>query len=108
MRATSMDARRLDRRITIRERVGTPDGAGGETVTWTARATVYADRRDVSAREQMLSQQMVATGSVVFRIRYRSDVVLTDSILCDGISYDIQSIAEIGRREGLEILAKLP
>jgi SPP1 family predicted phage head-tail adaptor len=51
---------------------------------------------------------MAATGLVRFWIRHRSDVVGTDRIVYEGVAYDIQHIAEIGRREGLDILVKLP
>jgi SPP1 family predicted phage head-tail adaptor len=103
-----IQAGKLDRRITIQERTVTRDSAGGETVTWVDRATVWASKNDVSGRDQLLANQMAATGLVRFWIRHRSDVVGTDRIVYDDTAYDIQHIAEIGRREGLDILVKLP
>jgi SPP1 family predicted phage head-tail adaptor len=62
----------------------------------------------VSAREQVLANQLTPVSQVTFRVRFRSDVVLTDRVVHDGVSYDIQHIAEVGRREGLDILVKMP
>ena len=39
----------------------------------------------------------------LFTIRYRDDIDATMTIAYEGEEYDIQSIKEIGRREGLEI-----
>jgi SPP1 family predicted phage head-tail adaptor len=103
-----IQAGKLDRRITIQERTAVQDGAGGETVTWVDRATVWAAKMDVSGREQLMAHQMVPTDLVRFRIRYRSDVAMTDRVVYDGVAYNIQHKAEIGRREGLELLATLP
>lgn len=102
-----MQAGRLDRRIELRHVSKSLDTASGQTVeSWpTAYATVWASKRDVRAREYFSAQQVNAEITTVFQIRYRSDVVATDRILCDGLSYNIHSIAEIGRREGLEIMA---
>jgi SPP1 family predicted phage head-tail adaptor len=106
-----IQAGKLDRRVTVQERTVVRDEAGGETVTWVARATVWASRRDysnVSAREQVLANQLTPVSQVTFRIRHRSDVELTDRLVHDGVAYDIQHIAEVGRREGLDLLVKLP
>ena len=41
----------------------------------------------------------VGTQTVVFRIRYRSDLTLLDRIVYDGHAYDITGIDEIERRK---------
>jgi SPP1 family predicted phage head-tail adaptor len=101
-----MEAGKLDRRIRIDERTVVQDGIGGETETWVERATVWAEKRDLSGRELILAQQEAATATTRFVIRFRDDVAQTDRIVYDGVNHDIQHIAEIGRGEGLEILAK--
>lgn len=103
-----IQAGKLDRRVTIQERTVARDAAGGETVTWVDRATVWAAKVDVTGRELLMASQMVETAQARFRIRYRSDVEQTDRVVYDGVAYDIQHKAEIGRREGLELLVKLP
>jgi len=43
-----------------------------------------------------------------FSIRYRADVLVTDRIVLDGVSYDIRQKAEIGRRQGLNLMTTAP
>jgi SPP1 family predicted phage head-tail adaptor len=102
-----MRAGRLDRRIELRHRTTTRTEASGQTVeAWPVEyATVWAEKFDLRGREYFAAQQVTAEVTTRFRIRHRGDVLMTDRIACEGLSYNINSIAEIGRREGLEILA---
>lgn len=98
-----------DRRITFQRRTVTRDtNTGRDTITWPDVATVWASKTELTGRELLLAQQMVATAEVRFNIRWRSDLLASDRISCEGKTYDIQHLAEIGRREDLDILAKLP
>lgn len=98
-----------DRRITFQRRTVTrDDSTGRDTVTWPDVATVWASKRELVGRELLLAQQIVPTAEVRFNIRWRSDLLTTDRIVCAGVTYDIQHMAELGRREDLDILAKLP
>lgn len=45
--------------------------------------------------------------AVVFRIRYRSDIELTDQVVYGGQTYDLLEAKEIGFREGTELRAKV-
>lgn len=93
-----------NRRITIQQltlSTGTPD----PVETWTAWATFWAERMDTRGREVFAAAREEIERVGVFRIPYKSglrgDMRISDS---EGL-WDIESIAEIGYREGWEILA---
>jgi hypothetical protein len=50
--------------------------------------------------------QTVAEVEERFKIRYRKGLTPLDRVVCNGITYDVLGVLEIGRREGWEILAK--
>lgn len=106
-----MDAGKLDRRVVIQQRSVTEDGFGGAIDSWATMVTVWAEykpgtggeRRVAAAQEQ---GQMPA----MFNIRYSSDVSgigpQSHRLSFDGAVWDIESVAEIGRRGGLSIVAR--
>jgi SPP1 family predicted phage head-tail adaptor len=102
-----MQAGRLDRLVELRHVLLTPDASTGQQVeSWpTAYATVWASKRDIRGREFYAAQQNNSDVTTVWQLRYRSDVVTTDVIVYDGLQYNITAIAELGRRDGLEIQA---
>ena len=99
-----MRAGDLDRRIRIQSRT-LPTTFGDELETFTDEATVWASKMDVTGRERIRGVVEVAEGTTVFRIRWRSGMTPKKRIIYDGTVYDISHVAEIGRREGLDITA---
>lgn len=96
----------MDRRIQLQHRsLSVRDVQGQQIESWTTYATIWASRADVKAREFIVSQQANAELTTKYVIRYRSDVLYTDRLVEGAVSYNIRSLAEIGRHEGLEILA---
>jgi len=94
----------LDRRITLQSPSVLERGAAGDApVVYTTVATVWASRRDLRGREVLAAGTTVAEGETTLVIRYRSDVRPSWRVVMDGRNYDIQSIAELGRRDGLEL-----
>lgn len=100
-----MNAGALDRRISIFTTTTAQDGAGQPVPTTVLLASVWASVEQLRGREPFQGDQFNAQQVTVFKIRHRTDVTATMTIVHDGESYDIQSIREIGRREGLEISA---
>ena len=101
-----LNAGALDRRITLSHRVLARNSQGEQVPTWPEiYATVWAQKIEMSGREFFAAGGILAEGSTRFRIRYRTDVVLTDRLNFDGVDYNISSISEIGRYEGLELFA---
>lgn len=103
-----MQAGKLDRQVVLQHRTeASIDSNGERSFTWSTYATVRAQRLDLIGREYFATRQLQSEVSTRFRIRYRSDVLVTDRLQSDGRNFDIHSVAEIGRKEGLEILASV-
>ncbi len=110
--AALIQAGKLDRRIRIERAAQVSDGGLGTKPGFTALATVsaqYLPQRGSEAREQLGREGKLLAS---FRIRWSTDVMSTgpgDRVVYpaadDGQVWDIQSVVEIGRREGLEIVA---
>lgn len=99
-----MRAGRLDRLVTLGKRtVASLTDYGEETVTWTD-VPVWAERRDLRGDERWTAQQVMGTQTCVYRIYYRTDLTVEDRLVDGADTYDIHSVVEVGRREGLELL----
>lgn len=103
-----MLAGRLDRRITI-ERLGTTYNDDNEPVSvWTALATRWASKQDVSDGEKIRAAEVGATVTTRFQVRWDSvteTITAADRIIYDGQEYEVAGTKELGRREGIEITA---
>lgn len=104
-----MRAGKLDRRIVIESFTTSQNGYGELIKSWSTLATVWAEVNPKSGREFFASNQRIAEFETVFRIRYRSDITINEKyrISYGGKYYDIKHIAEVGRREGLDLLAQV-
>jgi len=103
-----MNIGKLDRRVTLQTRGGAKDAYGQNIESWSEVATVWCDKIDVVRAASELdsaANQEVTKRVSRFIIRYRSDIDGTFRLLFEGNYYLISQIAEIGRREGIEIVA---
>ncbi|HEX9768436.1 MAG TPA: phage head closure protein [Kiloniellales bacterium] len=99
-----LNAGDMDREVTIEQRslsTGTPD----PVETWTTWATVWARRLDRTGMEVFRAGREEREGATVFRLRWIAGLSAEMRLVEDGVVYDIQSIAELGRREGWDVLA---
>ncbi len=112
----------MDRRIKIEKFTTAQDGVGEPVKSWVELDTVWASvsaagrtgaasgsGRSAAGTEGFAADQHLAKRRSTFRIRYRSDVDETMRIAYPtsaGDNYDIVSISELGRQEGLEITAE--
>lgn len=106
-----MDAGSLDRRIALL-RAGTVEDEYGDQVDgFSAMAIVWASVRPAPGNERLASAETAATAPTVFTIRYSrivADLSPRDRIeypIGSGKTFDIKSIVELGRRDGLQIAA---
>jgi len=102
-----MRAGELDRSIVIDDLTDAKDDYGGKTETWAPFATVWAKVTPLRGGEYQAAAQIGAQVDTVFRIRWLAGVTRRMRINYDGQVYDIQHIAELGRREGLAIMARI-
>ncbi|WP_035724641.1 phage head closure protein [Fodinicurvata fenggangensis] len=98
-----MRAGKLDRRITIERLVTGTDPYGAPTETWQTLASVWAQVLQESGQEFFAADAIQAERRVVFRIRYRDDLAMTDRVTYGDWQHDIHEIRELGRRDGLEL-----
>ncbi|UIJ43721.1 phage head closure protein [Sphingomonas cannabina] len=107
-----LDAGTLDRRIRI-ERFGLVKNEYGDWVEgFSTLASVSAQVIPGQGSERLADAQVTATAPAVFVIRWSSrvaDLNAKDRIRYpstdQGRAYDIQRVEEIGRRDGLRIMA---
>ncbi|MFC2967715.1 phage head closure protein [Acidimangrovimonas pyrenivorans] len=96
-------AGKLDRQIIIEREAETVAASGAVSKTWAPIATVRAELVQRSADEYLAGFGEADAGGAVFRIRYLAGITPADRVICDGVAYDIDEIAELGRRRALEL-----
>lgn len=96
----------MDRRITIEQVTKSRDTFGEPIETWSDLVSMWAQVRPLRAQEQFKTEQDIVFADTEFRIRYRPDINHEMRVNYDGNLYDIESIIELGRREGLRLIAK--
>lgn len=109
--------RTLDRFIAIETKSTTTDPVGEPVDTWTAiDARRPASYRPINGTERFISDQFVARQQAEFIIRWSVDVSMVspldriiypagNSPILNEDIYDIMDVQELGRQEGLRILA---
>jgi SPP1 family predicted phage head-tail adaptor len=100
-------AGRIDRRVTIERATAERNAVGQRVESWAATATRFAAVAPAPGTERFASGETAANAPMRFVFRWEPDLVrVTDRLLHeDGRHYDVQSVTEIGRREGWEVLA---
>lgn len=93
----------LYRRAVLQSASSTQGSAGDAVVSYTTVATVWASKRDTRGREFLAAGTTMAEIETLITIRYRSDVRPRWRVQMDSRNYDIEGVAEIGRRDGLEL-----
>lgn len=100
-----MRAGRLDRRVTIQERSLARNSYGEQIETWSDVAEVWGEKTDLRGTESLRARQIQGEVETRFLIRYRTGVGVTNRLICEGVTYDIRQVSEVGRRAWLEITA---
>ena len=97
---------RLDRLIEIQYPSRAKNTFGEETVVWKLHARVWAQAQPLQALERFKAAQERESKVYTFRLRYVKGVKSDMRVYHDSQSYRILGIAELGRREGLELTAE--
>lgn len=80
---------------------------GAELDVWGLFAQAWARKIPARGSESSTNGREVGEQVVVFRIRYRATLTLTDRIVYDGHAYDINDVSEIERRKLQDITCTL-
>ncbi|MCE8523356.1 phage head closure protein [Ruegeria pomeroyi] len=96
-------AGKLDRQITLERKVETVAASGAVTFEWLQFATIRAELVQRSADEYLAGFGEAEAGGAVFRVRYLAGITVADRVTFDGVAYDIDEIAELGRKRALEL-----
>lgn len=102
---TMIRAGKLDHQITIERQTETVWASGTVSKDWAPVTTVRAELVQRGADEYLTGYGEAENGNAVFRIRYLAGITTADRVSCDGITYDIDEIAELGRKRALELRA---
>lgn len=70
-----MDAGRLNKRVTIQNRVVAQNGIGEAVTTWAKLASVWASIEPIQGKEFWAQQQVQSEVTVRVRIRYRPGIL---------------------------------
>ncbi|MCL4065339.1 phage head closure protein [Pseudomonas sp. GX19020] len=101
-------AGKLDRRVQFQRATNVDDGLQQKEVFTNHGGRVWAGRRDVSDAERAVAGWIEATVACRFTIRSSSfsrGLTAKDRLICEGLSFDIQGIKQLDRRDYLEITA---
>ena len=100
-----MRAGALDRRIRLEAPATTIDSSGSWTEGFAAVGEVWAGKRDTRGAERIEAGAETTVADALYRIRFRRDIEprwrLIDLDMDQ--AWDIVGIAELGRRDGLEL-----
>lgn len=103
MRGGALPGRALDRRMALQSVTTVADALGGRTSTWATTTSVWASLDPLGGREAIQAQALQSTLSHRVRIRYRTDVTPQQRLVYGARTFEILTVREIGRQEGLEL-----
>jgi SPP1 family predicted phage head-tail adaptor len=101
-----MRAGLLSKRVTIQQFSESQNDYGEPVKSWTTYVTRWAKITDVSGREEFSNFQTVSSVLTLFRVRYKSGITTKMRISHNSNYYNILSVKEIGRQEGIDLLAE--
>jgi head-tail adaptor len=97
-------AGRLDRLVTIEQLTIVQGETGEEEETWTFWQHAYMAMKDTRAQERNEAGQVLAVVTTTWASHWIEGMKYkTVRLNYEGVIYNITSIAELGRRSGLEI-----
>ena len=108
MAKSSIDALQLNRIISIEKPTVARDSFGSEILTWGELAEVWASVNQTGVSEKFVNDanRELALRTAQITIRWLPDIEEDMRVIYDGLIWDIEGIAEIGRREGLNLFCQ--
>lgn len=84
----------LRERITIERAATADDGAGGETVSWSSYATIWAKVQPVRGREEVRLGRLSSVETYLVVIRHRTDLSELDRVVWRGKTLNIRTMQD--------------
>lgn len=87
--------------IVVHRQVSTPDGSGGQNVTWVLHCAFWADVSDGSSAERYSDSSFGRIRSEelkVFTTWYRTDILVTDRLFWSGEYWNIRGVDDVQNR----------
>lgn len=103
-----MNAGRLDRRVQFRRVTETNTGLGVVEAWADHGSPVWASRNDISDGEKAVAGSIYGEVSARFVIRssiFARGITPKDECTCDGLTWRIVGLKEMGRRDYIEVTA---
>jgi SPP1 family predicted phage head-tail adaptor len=100
-----------DRAVRLERHGVTYDQWNQPTEGWALLAEVWASKDDVSDGEKLRAAQVGSSMTSRFGLAYdevTASLTTADRLVCDGKTYDISGIKELGTRQGIEVTASVP
>ena len=98
-----MKSGRLTEVIQIERSTNTINDAGTPTLTWARICTLRAEKVEQTTTEYIRNFGASDEEAVIFRARFFDGISNADRVVWNGDAFNIQSVAPIGRREGVEL-----
>ena len=97
----------LDRRLVVESYTSARTDTGGETRSWSTFATIWGDPIPQADTEPFEANRKTEQQTFKVRTRYYPGITVNMRISYNSLYYNIESINELGRREGYEMMVKL-
>lgn len=101
-----MNASGLNRRVQLLKPTQVKQPSGERIASWAAVATVWAEKTFLTSRDVTREQGTKSEAEAKFRIRYRADINTNMRLTCDGRTFAINGLEEIGNREGWFLMVR--
>lgn len=99
-------AGKLNRYIELQTSSPSQD-AGGEYIdSWSTLANVWAEKLSSKASEKYTGEQFQGYRTIVWRIRYRTDVNNLARVVWESNNYDVLGVTEEGYKQDLIIITE--
>lgn len=100
-----MNLGKLDRRITLEVSTATQNDYGEAIAAWSPLGMRWARREDLGGSEDFEASELVAIHKVRYTLRYEKLITARLRVRDGDQVFDIDNVAEIGRRHGLKLTA---
>lgn len=98
-----MNLGKLDRRLTLEQNTASQNDFGEAVPAWAELGQRWARVEYKQGSESFQADEQVAVQRIDFTIRYEKGLSSRLRVRYEGQVYDIDAVAEIGRRHGLKL-----